>query len=152
MIEEQAQVVEVHGNRLLLKVQRKSTCGSCSAAKGCGTSLLSGVFGRKVSCFHADNNVNASAGDTVIVALDENALLTGSVMMYMVPLIVMFVFSLTANYLLAPAVQYRDLLVALAAVAGLLSGAYLSGRYFSSRPGINRHTPVVLRKVIASRS
>ncbi len=95
MIEEEAQVVEVNGNELTLQAQTQSACGSCSANKGCGTSLLAKVVGRKFTHFQAENSVNAVVGDTVIVGIPEDALLKGSLVMYVLPIAGMLVFALS---------------------------------------------------------
>ena len=100
MIEEQAQVIEIKGNRLLLQAQTQSACGSCSLSKGCGTSLLAKVVGRKFTHFQAENNINAKVGDTVVVGIAEDALLKGSLMMYILPVVFMLVFALLADYFL----------------------------------------------------
>ncbi len=100
MIEEQAQVIEINGNRLLLQAQTQSACGSCSVSKGCGTSLLAKVVGRKFTHFQAENNINAKVGDTVVVGIAEDALLKGSLMMYILPVLCMLVSALLADYFL----------------------------------------------------
>ena len=114
MIEEQAQVVDIKGDQLVLQAQTKSACGSCAANKGCGTSVLSKVVGRKFTHFQARNDVNANIGDTVIVGISEDALLKGSTMIYIVPVLSMLVFALLADFLIAPA-QKHDLMVAASA-------------------------------------
>ncbi|MFV9614845.1 MAG: SoxR reducing system RseC family protein [Gammaproteobacteria bacterium] len=98
MIEEQAQVIEIKGNLLLLQAQTQSACGSCSVSKGCGTSLLAKVVGRKFTHFQAENNINAKVGDTVVVGIAEDALLKGSLMMYILPILCMLFFALLADY------------------------------------------------------
>lgn len=147
MIEEQAQVVEVKGDFLVLQAQVQSSCGSCAASRGCGTSLLSKVIGRKFTYFKAENNINANIGDMVVVGIAEDALLKGSVMMYVIPVLSMLVFALLADYFLAVE-TYRDLLIAAFSVMGLLSGSFLSKWYFNRQSSIQRFAPVVLRKII----
>jgi sigma-E factor negative regulatory protein RseC len=148
MIEQQARVVEIKEGKLLLQVQRQSACGSCSASKGCGTSVLSNIVGQKFSRLQADNNINASVGDMVVVALPEKALVRASVVMYIIPVFGMFVFALLADYFL-DATEGHDLLIALSAIAGLLSGSIISRGYFSRRSSSEQFSPVVIRKVIS---
>lgn len=148
MIEEQAQVVEMDGDQLVLQAQIQSSCGSCAASKGCGTSVLSKVVGRKFSRFHADNSVDAEVGDTVIVAISEDALLRGSLVMYMIPIMGMLVFALVSDQLLDLLAENRDLLIAGSGIAGLVSGSLLSRWYFQRRVNVHRFRPVVLRKIV----
>ena len=148
MIEEQAQVIEIKGDILFLQAQTQSACGSCAANKGCGTSLLAKVVGRKFTHFQAENNVNAKVGDIVVVGLDEDALLKGSMVMYMIPILAMLVFALLADHLLTSDVLYRDLMTAATAMMGLVWGSLLSKWYFARESSVRVFAPVVLRKII----
>lgn len=148
MIEEQAEVVEVIGSQLVLQAQRQSACGSCAASKGCGTSVLSKVIGRKFTRFQAENNVDAKVGDTVVVGISEDALLKGSMMMYIMPIMGMMVFALLADNTVAALMDYRDLAVAASGIMGLVFGSLLSRWYFLRHDSRQRFAPVVLRKII----
>lgn len=148
MIEEQAQVIAVKGDRLILQAQTQSACGSCSASQGCGTSLLSKVIGRKFTRFQAENNVNAMVGDVVVVGIPEDALLKGSLVMYIVPVFAMLIFALLADFFLLAATQSRDLMIAISAIIGLVFGSLLSRWYFQRRSSIQLFSPVILRKII----
>ena len=148
MIEERAQVIEIKDNVLFLQAQTQSACGSCAANKGCGTSLLAKVVGRKFTHFQADNNVNAKVGDIVVVGLAEEALLKGSMVMYVIPILAMLVFALLADYFLAADVLYRDLMIAATSIMGLIWGSLLSKWYFARESSVGLFAPVVLRKII----
>ena len=148
MIEEQAQVVEIIGDQLVLQAQTQSACGSCSASKGCGTSVLSKVVGRKFTRFQASNNVDAVVGDTVVVGIPEDALLRGSLVMYVVPILFMLLFALAADSFLATPVDHRDLAIAASGIMGLIFGSLISRWYFQRQGSRQRFTPVVLRKII----
>jgi sigma-E factor negative regulatory protein RseC len=148
MIEEQAQVVEIKGDKLLLQTQVQSTCGACSVSKGCGTSVLAKVVGRKFTQFQVENNVNAKIGDTVIVGITEGLLVKGSLMIYTVPLLAMIIFAVLADYIFVEALSGRDAWIAVSAIAGLIAGALLSKWYFSRHASGGLYSPVVLRKII----
>ena len=148
MIEEQAQVIEMSGDQLVLQAQTKSSCGSCAASKGCGTSVLAKVVGRKFTRFHADNSVDAEVGDTVIVGISEDALLRGSLVMYIIPIMGMLIFALVSEQLVDLAAENRDLLIAGSGIMGLVSGSLLSRWYFQRRDNVHRFRPVVLRKIV----
>ncbi len=148
MIEEQAEVVEIIGDQLVLQAQTQSACGSCSASKGCGTSVLSKVVGRKFTRFQAENNIDAAVGDTVIVGISEDALLRGPVVMYVIPILGMLFFALAADALLETPVDYRDLAIAASGIMGLIFGSLISKWYFQRQTSKQRFAPVVLRKII----
>lgn len=148
MIEEQAQVVEIKNGRLVLQAQTQSSCGSCEASKGCGTSLLAKVVGRKFTRFQTDNNIDAKVGDIVVVGIAEDALLKGSMMMYISPIFGMLFFAVLADYFLSVNGQHRDLLIAGSAIVGLATGAVVSKWYFQRQSSVQLFSPVILRKII----
>ena len=89
MIEETAQVVALDGADLLLQTQRQSTCGSCAVKSGCGTSVVAGIVGQKITRLKVRNTLGAKPGDTVLLGLQEQALVTGSLLVYVLPLLLM---------------------------------------------------------------
>ena len=89
MIEETALVLEIRDQQALLQTQRKNACQSCSVKSGCGTSTLAKVVGNRSSQFIVDNTLDVHAGDQVVVAIDENALVQGSLLIYLLPLLSM---------------------------------------------------------------
>lgn len=147
MIEERAQVIEINGDTLILQAKRQSACGSCAANKGCGTSVLSKVVGQKFTRFQASNNINAKVGDSVIVAIPEDALVKGSLVMYLVPVLGMLVAGLLADFYLEASLPFRDFIVAVTSMSGLACGALFARKYFISSASTNLYTPVVLRKI-----
>jgi len=149
MIEEQAQVIEIDGEQLILQAQTQSACGSCAAKKGCGTSVLSKVVGRKFTRFQVENSIGAVVGDTVVVGISEDALLKGSAMMYIIPILGMLVFALAADYFLDAFIEYRDLATAVYGIMGLIFGSLVSKWYFQRQASNQRFTPVILRKIVS---
>ncbi|HHO59961.1 MAG TPA: hypothetical protein ENJ64_06925, partial [Thiotrichales bacterium] len=120
MIEEQVQVVAIEGDQLLLEAQTQSACGACAAKKGCGTAVLSKVVGKKFTRFQARNTVDARIGDIIVVGLPETALLRGSLMIYLLPLLGMIGMALLVDAILAFDAEGRDLSIAIAAMAGFI--------------------------------
>ena len=148
MIEEKARVIAIENGQLLLEAETRTACNACTARQGCGTSVLSKWIGRRFTRFQAPNTVNARVGDEVVVGLAEGAMLKGSVLVYLLPLLAMIVFALLADSLIPAELAPRDLLVLLSAIAGFSLMLLFSRLWLAS--GINRIrlTPVVLRKNI----
>ena len=71
MIEEHARVVAVQGDTALLQTQRQSSCGSCEVKSGCGTSVLAGIVGQKMTQLKVQNTLNARPGDEVVLGFGE---------------------------------------------------------------------------------
>lgn len=149
MIEERARVIAVENNQLLLEAETRAACNACAARQGCGTSVLSKWVGRKFTRFQAPNTVNARVGDEVVVGLAEEAMLKGSVFVYLLPLLAMIGFALLADSLISTDTASRDLLVLVSAVAGFALMLVISRLFLSTGSNKSRLTPVVLRKNIA---
>jgi len=149
MIEEYARVIAVENDQLLLEAETRAACNACAARQGCGTSVLSKWVGRKFTRFQVPNTVNARVGDEVVVGLAEEAMLTGSLLVYLLPLLAMIAFALLADSLIATDVAWRDLLVVVAAVAGFALMLLVSRLLLSTSSNRSRLTPVVIRKNIA---
>ena len=148
MIEERARVIAIENDQLLLEAETRTACNACEARQGCGTSVLSKWVGRKFTRFQVPNTVNARVGDEVVVGLAEEAMLKGSVFVYLLPLVAMILFAVLADGLISADAASRDLLVLMTAVAGFALTLVISRLVLSSSSNRIRLTPVVIRKNI----
>jgi sigma-E factor negative regulatory protein RseC len=87
MIEETGVVVALSGGLADVETRRQGACGNCSASGACGTSLVARYLGRRPLLLHALNQAGAAPGDTVIVGVPEDGLVTASLAAYLVPLL-----------------------------------------------------------------
>lgn len=147
MVEQQATVITVEGDQLVLEAQTQSSCQACEVKSGCGTSVLSKWVGKKFTRFYAKNTVGANAGDQVVVGLSEAALVQGSLAIYFLPLLGMIVFALAADILVSSGGSH-DLIVALSAFAGFGAALVACRVYLANDRLKDNLTPIVLRKVI----
>ena len=97
MIEERARVVAVDGDSVLLQTQRQTSCGSCEVKSGCGTSVLAGIVGQKITQLKLPNTLGAKPGDEVLLGMSENALVTGSLLVYVIPLLMLLLGALAGE-------------------------------------------------------
>ena len=148
MVEQEARVVMVEGDLLVLEAETKSSCNACEVKSGCGTSVLSQWVGKKFTRFQAKNTVNARVGDQVMVGLSETALVGGSLAIYFLPLLGMIVFALAADLLISQDVSARDLIIGLSAFTGFGAVLVLCRKMLANERFKRELTPVVLRKVI----
>jgi sigma-E factor negative regulatory protein RseC len=147
MIETRAHVLDVRDDLLLLEAESASSCSACGVRQGCGTSVLSRWLGRRFTRFTAPNTVSARAGDDVVVGIAEDALLSGSVMVYLVPLLAMILSALAADGLLAADADMRDLIVIALTAAGFGLSLWFSRLLLASGRRRAAMQPVVLRKL-----
>lgn len=146
MVEEQGVVKEVAGDWAWVLLARRSTCESCGVKKGCGTSLLSRLMSSRVLTVKLKNTLNAEIGDEVILGLDEDVLLSGSLWVYMLPLITMFALAVTVDVLLEQMLPLGEGITIAAAVIGLLIGFLFVRLRMSSTTYAQRLHPKMLRK------
>ncbi|OGT20227.1 MAG: hypothetical protein A2V90_03625 [Gammaproteobacteria bacterium RBG_16_57_12] len=146
MIEETAQVVAVDGEYAWVETRRKTTCGNCAANTGCGTSVLQKVLGQKRNRLKVINHAAAQVGDEVVIGIQEQALVRGSLMVYMVPLLAMLAAAMLGEQFAAARQTDSELTVTISGLAGLLLG-YLWLRHITVRIGQDeRYQAVILRK------
>lgn len=141
MIEESAQVIEVSENQVLLQTQRQSACQSCSVKAGCGTSTLASVVGTRSSQFSVKKTFELAVGDRVIVAVDENALVQGSLLIYLFPLVFMMFSGAVAEYFFAV-----EWLTILSVVGGFIFAMFVVRFVFNGSALKKAVQPHLLRK------
>jgi sigma-E factor negative regulatory protein RseC len=135
-------VVNVDEDFAYVETQRQSACGGCNSQEGCGTSALSTVLGGKPTRFKVINGVGAKVGDSVVIGLEEKALLKSSLIAYLFPVIGL-VLGVAVALLLIP--QAGDGATVIGAAAGLLAG-FVGLKQVNSRNGNSlEYMPVILR-------
>lgn len=117
MIEETATVVKVKSGQVWVSPQANSGCGACMKKTSCTSSIVGGVF--KPRMIAVDSSFPLAIGDLVLVTIDESLLLHASLLLYLVPLVAMFVGAGLTESLLDKAQLHADLYIAAAGLASL---------------------------------
>ncbi len=133
MLETRATVVQSDNRTAEVVGSGGSGCSACDG-RGCGSKKLTQLFCSKPRQFKVDNRIQASVGDEVIVCVPDGAVLRGAGLVYLLPLILMFLGALLAGQ--------GDAHAALGALTGLLVGFWLAKRFsarsFRQQPYIAR--------------
>ncbi|MGR8941349.1 MAG: SoxR reducing system RseC family protein [Gammaproteobacteria bacterium] len=87
MIEEIAIVTRTGNGRVWLKSSQNDACGGCVQKASCGTAALAKLLPTRE--LEIDNRLGLQAGDRVRVAIDDAHLLSGSALLYLLPLLMM---------------------------------------------------------------
>ena len=146
MIEERAVILSLQSEpsqtqtTATLEIERKTACGLCGQTRGCGNSIWGRLFGHQTTAFKAQNRINAKVGDSVIVGINEKALLKSALLLYILPLVTLFFGAILASQLWQTDGSTM-LGAAIGLVLGLLwvKGHTMSNRYFSLQQ------PMILR-------
>lgn len=142
MIEEQAIVIGVNGQKVSVETDSQSGCGHCPAKSGCGTSLLGNFFTRNRQPLIIETDIALVSGDKVILGLDNDALLKSSTIIYAIPLILMLLLPVMTSYF------FRSELISILSAASGLALGLIYVKYFSVLArNSERFRPVVLRRV-----
>lgn len=123
MIEALGRVVALEADTAWVETERQSSCGSCSA-KGCGTGALARVVGARTQRVRVANGIGAGVGDTIALGLREDALLRGSLAVYIVPLVAMLAGALLGEAVAPQWAASPDAMAAFGGVSGLLLGLW----------------------------
>ncbi|MDX1694979.1 MAG: SoxR reducing system RseC family protein [Ketobacteraceae bacterium] len=140
MIEESGRVVAVEQGAVWVESIRQTACQSCAARNGCGQSALAKLGQQHKNHVRALNAFDLEVGDQVVIGVPEDVVLKGTLVAYLMPLVLMLVAAITADSFTS-----RDLWIALAGLSGLAVGFGLVRLHFLSVSRDKRYQPVVLR-------
>lgn len=119
MIEEAGVVVTVEPDAVWVATQRKTTCGSCSARITCGQGLMTSLASdKKPHLIKISTDLLLREGDQVTLGMPEELLVRSAFLVYMLPLLAMFISALGVN-----ALNASEPWIIFAAVLGFLAGA-----------------------------
>ncbi len=146
MIEERAVILSLESepsaadSTATLEIERKIACGLCGQTRGCGNSIWGKLFAHQSTAFKAQNRINAKVGDSVIVGINEKALLKSAFLLYILPLATMLIGAILATQI-HDTNGYAMLGALFGLVLGLLwvKGHTMSSNYFKLQQ------PVILR-------
>lgn len=122
MLRESGRVVAIESDAVWVETIRSSLCGSCAAKAGCGQGVVARAAGGK-GLVRALASPNVLAGecaldDEVEIELPESAILRGSILVYLLPLLLAVCGALVGDYLTG---DVGDV----SAIAGFISGLAL---------------------------
>ncbi len=128
---EKAKVISIENNVLTCVLQRSDACGDCHA---CDISE-----NKKEMILTAYNQCDAKVGETVEIELSTKAMMTATVIMYVVPLITMFLGFLIGN-------QFSETFSFTLGIVFLVI-TYLIIRLFNKRIDKNKYMASAIRVV-----
>ena len=146
MIEEYAVITERTENLTTLEIERRTACSLCGQKRGCGNATWGKLLGHKSHAFNAENPINANVGDSVVVGIEERAILSSVFFLYVVPLLGML-----AGAVLADTFLNNEFYVVLGAASGLVLGflwvkGHLAGRDCTDKTCSAKYQAVILRR------
>lgn len=143
MLETRAIVMEVKGQDALVLANQGNGCEQCNG-KGCGTGKLSQLFCSKPRQFQVNNRINARVGDEVIVSVEDGAILHGIGLVYLLPLLLLFLGAFLGGVWAEQPGQY-DAYSGAGAVVGLVLG-FVAAKWIAARQSWRHRHPYIARQ------
>jgi len=144
MLKEHGIVVEIKGEFAVIQTNRANSCISCAANKGCGTAGLSTIVSHKNTFVNVINHSGISVGDKVIISMDSRALLKSVLVLYLFPLLGMFVGALGGD-MLTVLLPFEETLTVLASFLGLIVGLKLAKRVTDKMSENTHYQPAIIK-------
>jgi positive regulator of sigma E activity len=142
----EGQVVSVSDDTLgtvaVVKVTAELACERCKAGRGCGAGLLGSQTGERRVSARVAADLNIHRGDRVSVLLQPQHLLRAAAIVYGYPL-AGGVLAATGALVLG----LGDVMAALAALAGLVTGMVLARMRVHSSHCLREFTPVIVARL-----
>jgi sigma-E factor negative regulatory protein RseC len=114
---DQAKVIQVKNNHLVLELVRDKPCMLCGQTAGCGNSLWGKLLNHEDKKITVENNIGAKEGDIVNLEMNEKDILKSALIIYLIPLLFFLVLLACAQYFLE-----NNFLILLIGIAGLFLG------------------------------
>lgn len=147
MLEETAQVVRIRGEEVWVETQRRSSCDSCAAEKGCGTATLSKVLGNRRNVVRVLSAIPLGVGDRVVIGIREQALVRGSLAVYAVPILLLLLGGLLGELGAQQFIwENAELASVTLGISGLIAGLAWLRRFTRRIQNDSNFQPVVLRR------
>ncbi|QFU21700.1 SoxR reducing system RseC family protein [Shewanella eurypsychrophilus] len=127
MMEEMAKVIHSDDKGwVTVEVKVKNSCSHCDNSDSCGTSAVASAFSAKVQTFSIQADQQYQPGQLLKLGLPESVILKAAALVYLLPLLGLFIGATLANILLEPfVVEVSDLHV----IPLALFGAYIAWFY-----------------------
>ncbi|WP_194755810.1 SoxR reducing system RseC family protein [Aliidiomarina indica] len=100
MIRELGEVIDIDGHAVTVATQLKQGCGGCQQQNHCGAGLLSKAFPTRQGTLSIWMEKVPNLGDSVEILLPEQVMVRFSLLLYLVPLIALFIGAWLGNSLL----------------------------------------------------
>jgi sigma-E factor negative regulatory protein RseC len=148
MIEESALVISNDGNYIVIEILKKSSCGSCSVNKACGTGIISNYLKPKTIKYSIENTINAKVGDTIIIGINERVFLIGSFLMYILPLFFMLLFAILGDFIATKAtLMNSEIFVILMSGTGFIFSFVFMRYLLKNKLNLLHFNPELIRKL-----
>ncbi len=142
-----ATVLEIKTGAVVVGCQQKSSCDQCSSQQSCGTGIVSQVLPGKMHNCTLYTDKKLSIGQVVEIGLPEKNLLQSAAIVYLVPLIFLFIGAFISDLFITPQLDVGELATITVAALSSVIG-YVLAKVFSRQMELNTEQQVSLIRVL----
>jgi sigma-E factor negative regulatory protein RseC len=149
VIKEIGRVVAIEEDGVWVETIQQSACQTCVAEKGCGQSLIAKMTGKTTAIRVLPGLCDLSLigqGDQVVIGIPEHVVVSGTLLVYLLPLLTMISGALLSGPL-ATTSPASDIHTALGGLLGLVAGGLIvRGHSYLNRNNLDVH-PILLEQL-----
>lgn len=150
MIEEKAKVVAINGQQITVESLVKSSCSGCQQVDSCGSGQVAKAIPHRKLKLTLPCQFACQLGDTVIIGIPEDNLLTSAWQVYLLPLIGLMLFGFIGQEFSNQWQLTHEFLTICVSIFGGYLGFRLAKRLQNTLKVAKQLTPQILRKVIST--
>ncbi len=141
MQQEIAKVSYLEGSYAFLNINNNAACGECSSKSSCGSAKLFNPLAsvKDNGTIKVENTLNVREGDSVLLALSPAKLIQGTLLVYTLPLLALFVFAAIGQVL------GGEMMSILGGLTGLLFTLLLVNKLMSNESVAQQFVPTMLK-------
>jgi sigma-E factor negative regulatory protein RseC len=148
MIEENATVIAIDNDKIIVESQVKSTCSSCQQVDNCGSGQISKAIPHRKLTVKLENHLNLTIGDLVVLGIPEHQLLKSAWQVYFMPLLGLLFCAGLGQFISHYFALTHELLTIIFGVLGAFSG-FKYAKYLQNRLTEQENlAPKLLRKQV----
>lgn len=145
MIEENATIIAIKGEKITVTSELKSACSGCQQVDNCGSGQVAKAFPTKQLFLTVKSSLPLQLGDKVILGLNESALLSSAWQVYLWPLFGLLIAGWFGQWLLNINMFSHEIVAIFFALIGGYSGFLLARNQQRKLHHCSELAPKILR-------
>lgn len=130
-----------------LSCDQQTSCSSCASQKSCATGIASKVAGKKALHWNLTTSRSVKVGQVVEIGFPEKSLIQSAAVVYLVPILALFIGALFAQWLIVPQFGLGEGCIILSAVLFSIAGIVIA-KQLSKKLEHQSQQEVVLLRVL----
>lgn len=135
------------GYKVELSCEQQTSCSQCASVKSCGTGMVSKAIGNKALLWQLMTDKPVSAGQVVEIGLPEKGILQSAALVYLTPLLMMFIGAAVGHVFSTQLSLAGEGLVIVTAAIFMAAGVWLA-KWLAKRMESATQQQVILLRIL----